>query len=180
MKRRSPRPIEDIEDRLLRAATSLGDTLDSISMPTLAQAADCAVGTLYRIAPSKTFLAKLLHQRARALFEAALFAPFPARLSLLERYNLMWSRLTSFALEEPDIAAFLARSPMPASSAFMRASAVFARDGRALGVFGSFNSEELAALIWGPISALLRNRQCSAQSLDRLGSAIWGSLCHQS
>jgi hypothetical protein len=178
VKRRSPRPIDAIEERLLRAAVSLGDTLDAISMPNLARAADCAVGTLYRIAPSKAVLANLLEEKARALFEAAIFAPFPARLSLQDRYGLMWARLTAFALQETDIARFLARSPMPPTSAFIKASAVFARDGAALGVFGALSGEELAALVWGPISALLRNRQCSAQSLDRLGSAIWGSLCH--
>jgi AcrR family transcriptional regulator len=147
-------------------------------MPDLARAADCAVGTLYRIAPSKTVLANLLEERARALFEAAIFAPFPARLSLQDRYDLMWARLTAFALQEPDIASFLARSPMPPTSAFIKASAVFARDGAALGVFAPLNGEELAALVWGPLSALLRNRQCSAQSLGRIGHAIWGSLCH--
>ena len=162
----------------MRAAVSLGDTLDSTSMPDLAHAADCAVGTLYRIAPSKTVLANLLEEKARALFEAALFSPIPARLSLKDRYTLMWSRLSTFALVEPDIAAFLARIPMSPSSAFMKASAVFARDGVALGEFGALNGEELAALVWGPLSALLRNRHCSAQSLDRLGQAIWASLCH--
>ena len=52
-KRRSPEPKSAIEDRLLRASVALGDNLDSVSLPDLAAAATIAVGTLYRLAPSK-------------------------------------------------------------------------------------------------------------------------------
>ena len=176
-KRRSPRSIAVIEDRLLRAAVSLGDTLDAISMPELAKAADIAVGTLYRIAPSKAALAELLDMRAWACFETYVFAPFPARLSLQERFSLMWARLGDFAAAEPEISTFLARLPMRSDHAFVKASTIFARDGAATGTFKTLTGAELAALVWGPVSALLRNRACSVESLHHLETAVWDALC---
>lgn len=175
-KRRSPEPISTIEERLLRASVALGDSLDSISMPELAAAAEIAVGTLYRIAPSKTALAAILDARAQAHFDRHVFAPFPARLSLQERFRLMWSRLTDFALSEPDLAAYLARKPMAADSAFIKASSIFARDGAATGELKTLSGEELAAIVWGPLSALLRNHACSVESLQQLEQAAWDGL----
>lgn len=175
-KRRSPEPISVIEDRLVRAAVALGDTLDSVSMPELAAEAQIAVGTLYRIAPSKRELAIILDVRAKAFFERSVFAPFPARLSLEQRFRLMWSRLTEFALKETNIAAYLARRPMALDSAFIKASAIFARDGAATGELKAFSGEELAAIVWGPLSALLRNRACSVESLHQLEQAAWDGL----
>ncbi len=175
-KRRSPEPISAIEERLLRASVALGETLDGISMPELAAAAGIAVGTLYRIAPSKTALAKVLDARAQSHFDRQVFAPFPARLSLEERFHLMWSRLAAFALSEADIAAYLARKPMAIDSAFMKASAIFARDGAATGELKAFRGEELAAIVWGPLSALLRNHACSVESLKQLEQAAWDGL----
>ena len=175
-KRRSPEPISVIEDRLLRASVALGDNLDSISMPELAAAAQIAVGTLYRIAPSKIALAALLDARAQAQFDRHVFAPFPARLSLEERFRLMWSRLAEFSLQEADIAAYLARKPMAPDSAFIKASAIFARDGAATGALKPLSGEELAAIVWGPLSALLRNHACSVESLQQLEQAAWDGL----
>lgn len=177
-KRRSPEPVSVIEDRLLRASVALGDSLDSISMPELAAAAQIAVGTLYRIAPSKTALAVLLDARAQAQFDRHVFAPFPARLSLEERFRLMWSRLAEFALQKADIAAYLARKPMASDSAFIKASAIFARDGAATGTLKPLSGEELAAIVWGPLSALLRNHACSVESLKQLEQAAWDGLRH--
>ncbi|MFM1976367.1 MAG: hypothetical protein RL145_1213 [Pseudomonadota bacterium] len=175
-KRRSPEPISAIEERLLRAAVALGDSLDSISMPELAAAAEIAVGTLYRIAPSKTALAAILDARAQAHFDRHVFAPFPARLSLEARFRLMWSRLAEFALQEADIAAYLARKPMAPDSAFIKASSIFARDGAATGELKTLSGEELASIVWGPLSALLRNHACSVESLQQLEQAAWDGL----
>jgi AcrR family transcriptional regulator len=175
-KRRSPEPISAIEDRLLRASVALGDNLDSVSLPELAAAANIAVGTLYRIAPSKSALAEILDARARALFERHVFAPFPARLSLQQRFHLMWTRLADFAVQEPDIAAYLARKPMGPESAFIKASAIFARDGAVTGELKTLSGEELAAIVWGPLSALLRNHACSVESLKQLEQAAWDGL----
>lgn len=175
-KRRSPEPISAIEERLLRASVALGDTLDSVSMPDLAAAASIAVGTLYRIAPSKSALAEILDARAKAHFERRIFAPFPARLTLEQRFRLMWARLADFAQSEPDIAAYLARKPMTADSAFVKASAIFARDGAATGELKTLSGEELAAIVWGPLSALLRNHTCSVESLQQLEQAAWDGL----
>jgi hypothetical protein len=71
---------------------------------------------------------------------------------------------------------YLARKPMGSDSAFIRASAIFARDGAATGELKAFSGEELAAIVWGPLSALLRNHACSVESLKQLEQAAWDGL----
>lgn len=175
-KRRSPESIEAIEARILAAALTLGNSLDAISMPELAGKAGIAVGTLYRIAPSKADLAVKLETAARAKFDQTVFAPFPARLNLRDRFALIWARLGQFALEQTDVARFLACRPFPAESGFIKASAVFARDGLATGELRALDGQTVAALVWGPLSGLLRNQACSADRLQELEHAIWDSL----
>lgn len=175
-KRRSPETIEAIEARLLAASVALSESWDGVSMPDLAKAADIAVGTLYRIAPSKVVLGQRLGTLAIAAFDRHVFAAFPARLSLEERFKLIWTRMGSFALANPDLARFLACRAWPKDSAFMRASAVFARDGAVTGEMKEMTGEVAAALVWGPLSALLRNRACTQSALDALLTAAWDGL----
>jgi AcrR family transcriptional regulator len=176
IKRRSPETIEAIEARLLAASLALADTWDGVTMPDLAKAANIAVGTLYRIAPSKLILGQRLEVLARTLFDKHVFAPFPARLSFKERFGLIWSRMGAFALEQPDVARFLASKPWPKDCAFIRNSAIFARDGAASGEMKPMSGESAAALVWGPLSALLRDRACTQQNLDQLLIAAWDGL----
>jgi AcrR family transcriptional regulator len=175
-KRRSPESIDTIEARLLAASLALADNWDAVSMPDLAKAADIAVGTLYRIAPSKQILGKRLEVLARVQFDQAVFAPFPARLTFKERFGLIWTRMGDFALANPDIARFLASRPWPKDCAFIRNSTIFARDGVASGEMKPISGDVAAALVWGPLSALLRDRTCSRDSLDQLLVAAWDGL----
>lgn len=175
-KRRSPETIDAIEARLLAASLALSDTWDGVSMPELAKAANIAVGTLYRIAPSKLILGQRLEILARAAFDAHVFAPFPARLTFQERFVLIWSRMGEFALAKPDIARFLASKAWPNDCAFMRNSVIFARDGAASGQMKAISGESAAALVWGPLSALLRDRTCTQANLDQLQIAAWDGL----
>jgi AcrR family transcriptional regulator len=175
-KRRSPESIDVIEARLLAASLALADNWDGVSMPDLAKAANIAVGTLYRIAPSKQILGKRLEVLARATFDQAVFAPFPARLTFKERFGLIWTRMGDFALANPDIARFLASRPWPKDCAFIRNSTIFARDGVASGEMKPISGDVAAALVWGPLSALLRDRTCSRDSLDQLLAAAWDGL----
>lgn len=176
LKRRSPETITVIEARLLHASVALADTWDAVSMPELAKAAQIAVGTLYRIAPSKLILGQRLDVLARAAFDHYVFAPFPARLTSKERFGLIWTRMGDFALAEPDIARFLACRAWPQDCAFMRNSHIFARDGAASGEMRPMLGPVAAALVWGPLSALLRDKACSRDSLDQLQSAAWDGL----
>jgi AcrR family transcriptional regulator len=180
--RRSPRTIEQIEAQLLMAALALGDSLDATSMPRLAHVAGIAVGTLYRIAPSKAALGARLEEIAWARFDTCLFAPFPARLDIKARFELMFERLMRFASEQTAVARFLATRPMPDRSAFLRASAVFARDGAAAGLFKPLSGHQIAALVWGPLAVLLRNQE-PGKDFDRsvsssLEPSIWDALCN--
>jgi AcrR family transcriptional regulator len=175
-KRRSPESIETIEERLLVASVALSDSWDAVSMPDLAKAAQIAVGTLYRIAPSKTALGQRLEILARAKFDKAVFAPFPARLTFKERFGLIWTRMGDFALTSPDIARFLATRAWPKDCAFIRNSLIFARDGEASGEMKPMSGDVAAALVWGPLSALLRDRTCSRDNLNQLLIAAWDGL----
>jgi AcrR family transcriptional regulator len=175
-KRRSPETIETIEARLLLASVALSDSWDAVSMPDLAKAADIAVGTLYRIAPSKLVLGQRLEVLARVAFDKHVFAAFPARLSLKERFDLIWTRMGSFAIENPDIARYLACRAWPKDSTFMKASEIFARDGNATGDLKPITGTTASALVWGPLSSLLRDRTCSRDSLDELQKAAWDGL----
>jgi AcrR family transcriptional regulator len=175
-KRRSPESIDTIEARLLVASVALSESWDAVTMPDLAKAANIAVGTLYRIAPSKLVLGQRLEVLARAAFDKHVFAAFPARLNLQQRFELIWKRMGDFALANPDIARFIACKGWPADCAFMRASTIFARDGEATGEMRPMTGVVAAALVWGPLSALLRDRTCSRDSLDQLQIAAWDGL----
>jgi AcrR family transcriptional regulator len=176
IKRRSPETIEAIEARLLAASLALSDTWDGVSMPDLAKAADIAVGTLYRIAPSKLILGQRLEVLARNAFDKHVFASFPARLTFKERFGLIWTRIGEFADAQPDVARFLASRPWPKDCAFMRNSAIFARDGAACGEMKTMSGDAAAALVWGPMSALLRDRTCTPENRDQLLIAAWDGL----
>lgn len=175
-KRRSPETIDTIEARLLHASVALSDSWDGVTMPDLAKAAQIAVGTLYRIAPSKLILGQRLEVLARTAFDNAVFAPFPARLTFKERFALIWTRMGEFALADPDIARFLATKPWPKDCAFIRNSIVFARDGEASGEMKPMAGEVAAALVWGPLSSLLRDKTCSRDNLAQLQTAAWDGL----
>jgi hypothetical protein len=142
----------------------------------LAKAANIAVGTLYRIAPSKLSLGQRLEVLARAAFDQHVFAPFPARLTIHERFGLIWTRMGDFALANPDLARFLASRAWPNDCAFIRNSAIFARDGQASGAMKPMAGDVAAALVWGPLSALLRDRTCSRDKLEQLQIAAWDGL----
>jgi AcrR family transcriptional regulator len=175
-KRRSPETIETIEARLLQASVALSDSWDAVSMPDLAKAANIAVGTLYRIAPSKLILGQRLEVLARIAFDKQVFAAFPARLGLKDRFDLIWTRMGDFALSNPDVARFLACRAWPKDCTFARASEIFARDGEATGDLKPITGTTAAALVWGPLSSLLRDRTCSRDSLDQLQKAAWDGL----
>ena len=81
-----------------------------------------------------------------------------------------------FALANPDIARYLATKAWPKDCAFIRNSTVFARDGAASGEMKPMSGEVAAALVWGPLSALLRDKTCSRDNLAQLQIAAWDGL----
>ena len=176
MPRRSPRPLSAMTEAVVQAALALDGDLDAVSMPDLARRAGVAVGSLYRVAPGKTELRALVSAAARGRFETVVFAPFPARLTLQDRFGLIFDRLVRFAEAEPGAAAYLARHPHGADSAYGRASAGFARDGAASGVFPGWTGGEVMALTWGPVAALLLAGRFDPASAARRKPALWRAL----
>jgi AcrR family transcriptional regulator len=163
-------------DAVVEAALALGGDLDAVSMPDLAHRAGVAVGSLYRVAPGKTELRAIVSAAARSRFEQVVFAPFPARLTLQDRFGLIFDRLVGFASADPGAAGYLARHSHASDSAYGRASAGFARDGAASGVFPGWTGEEVVALTWGPVAALLLAGRFDPQSAARLKPALWRAL----
>jgi AcrR family transcriptional regulator len=176
MPRRSPRPVAALQTAIVDAALAAGGELDGLSMPELAGRAGVAVGTLYRVADGKAALQALVSQVVQARFEAAVFAPFPARLTLEDRFGLIFDRLAAFAEADPPAARFLARNPHPPNGAYVRASAGFARDWAAGGGFPAWTGADVIALTWGPVAALLLAGDFSPAAAARLKPALWAAL----
>lgn len=176
MARRPVSSIADLEARVLDAALALTDSLDSVAMPDLARAAGVAVGTLYRVAPSKDALKALVEARVVARFEQAVFAPFPARLDLRSRLALILGRIALFAEQQGPAARYLAARGLKPGDMFVRAAAGFARDGEAAGVLKPLGGAELAALIWGPLTTFFRLDALTPQTLTRFEGALWDAV----
>ncbi|MCU0882071.1 MAG: TetR family transcriptional regulator, partial [Hyphomonadaceae bacterium] len=107
MPRRSPRSLNVMTDAVVQAALALGGDLEAVSMPDLARQAGVAVGSLYRVAPGKADLRAIVSAAAQARFETVVFAPFPARLTLQDRFGLIFDRLVRFATNDRGAAAHL-------------------------------------------------------------------------
>jgi AcrR family transcriptional regulator len=176
MPRRPVSSITDLETRITDAALALGDSLDAVAMPELARAAGVAVGTLYRVAPSKEALKALVEQRVIARFERAVFAPFPARLDLRSRLALILGRIALFAEQQRDAARYLAARGLKPGDMFVRAASGFARDGEATGQLKALGGAELAALIWGPLTTFTRLDILTPQTLTRFEGALWDAV----
>jgi AcrR family transcriptional regulator len=176
MARRPVSSVADLETRIIDAALALGDSLDSVAMPELARAAGVAVGTLYRVAPGKDALKQLVEERVVARFEAAVFAPFPARLDLRSRLALILGRIALFAEQQAHAARYLAARGLKPGDMFVRAASGFARDGEATGQLKPLGGAELAALIWGPLTTFARLGQLTPQSLTRFEGALWDAV----
>jgi AcrR family transcriptional regulator len=176
MPRRSPAALDHIEAQVVTAVLARGVGMEPLAMPELAKAAGLAVGTLYRLAPGKAALSARVEAAVWGRFDAAVFAPFPARLDLAGRFAAMWARLSAFVLEDGAAARFLADRPLPAGGSFLRASAAFARDGAQAGLRRDLDGPGLAALVWGPAARLARDGTATPERLAALGAAIWAGL----
>lgn len=176
MSRRAPLPVEALEERVVNAALALGDSLDSVSMPDLARAAGLAVGTLYRVAPSKQDLAALVLAAAARRLDAAVLAAFPARLSVEERFRLIVARMCAFAEAEPRTMRHLAARGLPPGCGLVRAGAAFARDGAALGVTRPLDGPVLTALVWAPVAHLAALGGNPGAAAALLPDMLWAAV----
>lgn len=187
MTRRSPLPIEDIRSRILKAALSLFEArgFHAVAVPEIARAAGLAVGSLYRVAPSKEALANQLFQSVKSQFNRHIFAPFPARRGLRERFGILWARLTEWTLKEPVAARFLElhnhTTYLDVASEALEmpwrdAATAFAWEGHVTSTLKPLTPEALSALVRGPITQLLRADAATADNLAALETAIWHAL----
>jgi AcrR family transcriptional regulator len=158
---------------------------DGVSVPDIAAEAAVAVGSIYRVAPSKQALGLMVWERAQGNFNAHVFAPFPAGRSLRERFCLFWQRLTAWTMQEPVAAHFLLlhrhiayASPNMAAlqQPWRDATTGFVREGNVLGVLKDVSPALLSAIVLGPIMGLLAEGEASPEALARLESVVWGGL----
>jgi AcrR family transcriptional regulator len=187
MARRSPISLESARDRVFSAALILFEArgYHGVAVPEIAVRAGLAIGSLYRVAPSKEALANQLFQTIQGTFNARVFAPFPANRTLRERFSLFWRRLSDWAVEEPIAARFLflqQHTPyLDATSLALEqlwndAVGGFAREGALTGQLKPFSPEVVSSLVWGPLAGLLRHRSATPEHFTALEGAIWDSL----
>lgn len=96
-------------DDVLDAALSTFDSLGyaSTRVPAIAERADVAVGSLYRLFPSKEALANALYQREKVRLAEALFGGLDLTAPAKPTFDVIWERLVQFAVSHPDALCFL-------------------------------------------------------------------------
>jgi len=187
MPRRSPISHDSARERAVSAALALFEArgYHGVAVPEIAKAAGLAIGSLYRVAPSKEALANHVFQAVQGRFNTRIFAPFPANRALKERFSLFWRRLSDWTVEETVAARFLF---LQQHAAYLDATSLlleqpwcdavdgFAREGALTGQLKPLSPEVVSSLVWGPLAGLLRRNAVTRDHLAALESAIWDSL----
>lgn len=174
--RRSPQTIETIEAQIAKAAIELGPNLDSFSVQDLARHAQIAIGTIYRILPSKDGLAKIVQKYAQSEFDKTVLAPIRAKGDLFERFNLVFERIIDFSLSNFDIASYLALNGFDENSNFKKSIRAFIVEMTPMAKTNQSLANIGFSLIWGPISALLLCGEKGRENYISLSPKIFGAL----
>jgi AcrR family transcriptional regulator len=77
------------------------------SVPSLADRAGVAAGTIYHYFPSKDAVVNALYQRWKNEIRARIVTDFPLDRPPREQFRTIWERMTDFALTHPKELAFL-------------------------------------------------------------------------
>lgn len=174
--RRSPQSIDSLESQIASAAIELGPNLEAFSVQDLARHAQIAIGTIYRILPSKDGLFKIVQKYAQNEFEKIVLSPIRAKNDIFERFNLVFERIIDFSLANPKIAQFLALNGFTDDSNFKKSIAAF------LGEISPLTKTNKAAanigfsLIWGPISSLLLCGETKRENYIALSPRIYSAV----
>lgn len=176
--RRSPQSIENIERQIAEAAIALGPNLSDFSVQDLAKKAGFAIGTIYRVLPTRDSLKEIVQKRAETMFDAVVLAAIPAKLDAQERFNSVMMRIMDFAKGNPKAAQYLAFNGFSVESNFRRAILGFIKEFAPIG----FEEETMAklgfSLIWGPIATLLSSGEDLSDEMETIAPKIWKSIAN--
>jgi len=98
-----------------KAEAILGAALDlfvergfhGTSVPSVADKAGVAAGTIYHYFPSKEALVNVLYKRWKSEISMQLVTRFPEDRPVREQFRTLWERMADFAVEHPRELAFL-------------------------------------------------------------------------
>ena len=100
---------EDKADAILGAALDLfvERGFHGTSVPSVAERAGVAAGTIYHYFTSKEALVNALYKRWKAAISARVVSDFPFQRPAREQFRTIWERMADFALKYPKELAFL-------------------------------------------------------------------------
>ena len=101
--------VEDKAEAILHAALELFAErgFHGTSVPSVAERAGVAAGTIYHYFASKETLVNTLYKRCKAAIQAEVLTDFPFDAPPREQFRVTWSRMADFALAHPKEFAFL-------------------------------------------------------------------------
>lgn len=172
--RRSPQSIEELKPILAEAALALNPNPNEISCQELAKSAGLAIGTIYRIIPSKSDLFNLVAEHAEKQFNEIVFAPIRGGLAIRERFSLIFKRIFEFNKTHKPSARFLAFHGFGPQSLFLKSSDAFSKEGIATNIMDESTAPLAHALIWGPIAISIQNQ--SNPDIGALEEKVWHTL----
>ena len=77
------------------------------SVPSVAERAGVAAGTIYHYFASKEALVNVLYKRWKGAIGAQVFDSFPAEAPMREQFRAVWGRMAEFAIAHPKELSFL-------------------------------------------------------------------------
>ena len=176
MTRRSPSTTKEIEEIIAKSAIELGVQIDGISIKQLADSAGLAIGTIYRVLKTKDDLNALITKYCENHFNAFVFQAIPAKLPLRGRFSLVFSRIMQFIEQEKQCARFLGFNGFSVNSLMVKASSGFAAEGSSFDLMDKNIIPLAYAIIWGPISEILKNDENVPFDNSTLENSIWAAL----
>jgi len=101
--------VEDKAEAILHAALELFAErgFHGTSVPSVAERAGVAAGTIYHYFASKEALVNALYKQCKGAIQAEALSNFPFDAPPREQFRVTWSRLADFALSHPKEFAFL-------------------------------------------------------------------------
>jgi AcrR family transcriptional regulator len=173
--RRSPQNIDDIKTQIAQAALRIGPNLDGFSVQELAQSANVAIGTIYRVLPTKAELKTIVNEYVEQSFNRHIFAPIRAKYDLKARFELVFARLIEYIELNKHEANYLAMYGIANDAQFKKAIYAFIDEASSIGVIDKALRPIAMSLIWGPILSLL---QTKAQGINHelLCQSVWAAL----
>jgi len=154
-------------DAILRAALELfaARGFYGTAVPSIAETAGVATGTIYRYFPSKEALVNLLYRHWKLELVDAVMNGFPVDTPIREQFHEIWARMIGFARANPTAFAFLElhhhaeyldAESRSLETAALRPAFDLLEHTRATQITKDMPSEILINVVWGALVRLVR------------------------